>query len=58
MNKNLTHQIIHIILTLLGVAVIIIGIITGKNGAIVIGIIVMGINAQQWLQWKKNLRTD
>ena len=53
MENKLTRQIIHVFLSLIGLAVIAIGIITEKHGAIVIGIIVSGVNAHQWIQWIK-----
>ena len=40
-------------LTVIGLVVIIVGIITGTHGATVVGIIVSGVNAQQWIQWNK-----
>ena len=53
MKNKLTRQIVHVLLSVIGLVVIIVGIITGKHGATVVGIIVSGVNAQQWIQWNK-----
>jgi len=56
MKNKLTRQIVHILLSVIGLVVIIVGIITGKQGATVVGIIVSGVNAQQWIQLNKKER--
>ena len=53
MKNKLTRQIVHILLVVIGLVLIIGGIITGKHGATVVGIIVSGVNAQQWIRWRK-----
>jgi hypothetical protein len=44
---------IYVLVIILGLVLMIGGIITGKHGATVIGLIVAGVTAQQWLQWNK-----
>ena len=55
--KNIkTRQLIHGLILVGGLVLMIGGIITGKHGATVVGLIVTAINVQQWLQWnKKNI---
>jgi hypothetical protein len=55
--KNIKiRQLIHGLILVCGLVLMIGGIITGKHGATVIGLIVAAINVQQWLQWnKKNI---
>ncbi|MFZ5430714.1 MAG: hypothetical protein ACOZDD_10815 [Bacteroidota bacterium] len=49
---------IHAFLMAIGLGLIIGGIITGTSGAVVIGIIVSGINAQQWVWWNRKRQSD
>jgi hypothetical protein len=37
----------------LGIVLLAGGIITGKHGASVIGLIIAAVNVQQWIQWNK-----
>jgi hypothetical protein len=53
MKNKLTRQIVHIILLVGGIGLVIGGIMTGKHGATVIGLIVAAVNVQQWIQWNK-----
>ena len=53
--KNIkTRQFIHGIILVCGLVLMIGGIITGKHGATVGGLIVAAVNVQQWIQWNKN----
>ena len=53
--KNIkTRQLIHGLILVGGLVLIIGGIITGKHGATVVGLIVAAVNVQQWIQWNKN----
>ena len=55
MKNKLTRHIIHALILLIGLVLMIGGIITGKHGATVGGLIVSAVNVQNWLQWiKKN----
>ncbi len=52
--KNIkTRQLIHVLLFVIGLILMIGGIITGKHGATVGGLIIAAVNAQQWIQWNK-----
>lgn len=53
MKNKLTRQIVHILLVLIGLGLMVGGIITGKHGATVIGLIVAAVSIQQWIQWNK-----
>ncbi len=53
MKKRSTRQIVHALILLAGFVLMIAGIITGKHGATVIGMIVATVNVQQWIQWNK-----
>lgn len=46
MKNKLTRQIVHMILLLIGLGLMIGGIITGKHGATVIGLIVAAASVQ------------
>jgi hypothetical protein len=54
MKNKLARQIVHILLVLIGLGLMIGGIMTGKHGATVIGLIVAAVSVQQWIQWNKN----
>lgn len=57
--KNIkTCQFIHGLILFSGLVLMIGGMITGKHGATVVGIIVSGVNVQQWIQWNKNNKKD
>jgi hypothetical protein len=53
MKNKFIRQIVHIIVLVLGLGLMIGGIITGKHGATVIGLIIAAVSVQQWLQWNK-----
>lgn len=53
MTRILTRKIVHIILLLIGLCLMLGGIMSGKHGATVIGLIVAAVNAQLWMQWNK-----
>ncbi|MBE0638923.1 MAG: hypothetical protein IH598_10420 [Bacteroidales bacterium] len=53
MKNKLTRQIVHIILLVIGLGLMVGGIITGKPGATVIGLIVSAVSVQQWIEWNK-----
>ena len=50
--------IVHALVLVLGLALIVGGIVTAKNGAVVIGIIVAGVNVQQFLKTKKATKSE
>ena len=55
--KNIiTRQFIHGIILVCGLVLMIGGIITGKHGATVGGVIVAGVNVQRWIQWNKKVK--
>jgi len=57
--KNIkTRQFIHGIILVCGLVLMIGGIITGKHGATVGGIIVAGVNVQQWIQWHQKNKKE
>jgi hypothetical protein len=59
MKNSLIRHLIHALILIIGLVLMIAGIITSKHGATVIGIIVAGVNVQQWLQWnRKNKRNE
>ena len=58
MKNRLTRQIVHVSLAVLGLVIIIVGIIKGTDGALVVGIIVSGVNAQQWIQLNKKRKNQ
>jgi len=52
--KNIkTRQFIHGLILVCGLILMIGGIITGKHGATVVGLIVAAVNVQQWIHWDK-----
>lgn len=53
MKKIKTLRLILGLNTVLGLVLIVGGIITGKHGATVIGLIVAAVNAQQLFYWNK-----
>jgi hypothetical protein len=53
MKNKITRQIVHILLVMIGLGLMVGGIITGKHGATVIGLIVAAVSVQQWIQWNK-----
>lgn len=57
MKRKPLRQIIHAVILVIGLVLMIGGIATGKHGATVVGIIISGVNVQQWLQWNKQQKT-
>lgn len=53
MKKIKTLRLILGLNTVLGLVLIVGGIVTGKHGATVIGLIVAAVNAQQLIYWNK-----
>ena len=53
MNNIKTRQFIHGLILVCGLVLMIGGIITGKHGATVGGLIVAAVNVQQWIHWDK-----
>lgn len=58
MKNELTRQTAHIIVLLIGLGLMIGGIITGKHGATVLGLIVAAVSVQQWIQWNKKEKNN
>ncbi len=53
MKKIKTRQLIHVLILVVGLVLMLGGIITGKHGATVVGLIVSAVNVQQWIHWNK-----
>ena len=53
MKNKLTRQVVHTIVLVSGLGLMIGGIMTGKHGATVIGLIVAAVSVQQWIHWNK-----
>lgn len=53
MKKINTRQLIHGLILVCGLILMIGGIITGKHGATIVGVIVAGVSVQQWILWNK-----
>jgi hypothetical protein len=51
--KNGTQNILNYIIFLIGLILIVGGILTGKYGAFIIGLIVAAVNCQQMIKYKK-----
>lgn len=51
-NKYIRH-LLHAVVLIAGLILMIGGIITGKHGATVGGIIVAAVDVQQWMKWYK-----
>jgi hypothetical protein len=49
---------LHIVVLLIGIALMVGGIVTGKHGATVVGIIIAGVSVQQWMKWNKGRPRD
>ena len=47
------RTLIYIVVLLMGLALMVGGIVTGKHGATVVGVIVAGVSVQQWMKWSK-----
>jgi hypothetical protein len=50
--------IVHAVVLVLGLALVVGGIVTAKYGAVVIGIIVAGVNVQQFLKTNKTTKDE
>jgi len=48
------RQFMHILIFVIGLGLMVGGIITGKHGAVVIGLIVAAVNFHQWLKWNRH----
>jgi len=57
MKRKPLRQIFHVIILVIGIVLMIGGIVTGKHGATVVGIIISAVNVQQWLPWNKSQKT-
>jgi hypothetical protein len=57
MKSSTIRQLIHALILVIALVLMIAGIITGKHGATVIGIIAAGVSVQQWLQWNKKTKS-
>ena len=53
MKRIKTRQLIHGLISVVGLVLMIGGILTGKHGATVGGLIVAAVNVQQWIHWDK-----
>ena len=53
MKNPLIIHLIHTIVLITGLVLMIGGIITGKHGAVVGGLIVAAVDVQHWLKWNK-----
>jgi len=51
--KNTTRNILHLIIFIIGLVLMIGGIITGKHGASIVGLIVAAVNVQQIVVLKR-----
>jgi hypothetical protein len=58
MKKLKTRQLIHGLILVVGLVLMIGGIITGKHGATVVGLIVATANVQQWIPWNKKEKNN
>ncbi len=58
MKKINTRQLIHGLILVVGLVLMIGGIITGKYGATVTGLIVATVNVQQWIHGNKNEKSN
>lgn len=57
--KNIkTRQLIHGLILVVGLVLMIGGIITGKHGSTVVGLIVAAVNVQQWIRWNKKEKNN
>ncbi len=57
--KNInTRYVIHALILVCAIILMIGGIITGKHGATIVGMIVAGVNVQQWIQWNKKKESN
>lgn len=56
MNNKLIRQIFHFLVLVTGLGLMAGGIVTGKHGATVIGLIVAAVSLQQWMSQKKSER--
>lgn len=58
MEKNLTRQVIHAGLLVIGLVLMIGGVVTGKHGATVVGMCVSAVNVQQWVKRSKKEKNN
>jgi hypothetical protein len=53
MKNPLINHLIYNVVLITGLVLMIGGILTGKHGAVVVGLIVAAVDVQQWLKWNK-----
>ena len=58
MKRKPFRQIIHAVILVIGLVLMIGGIVTGKHGATVVGIIISAVNVQQWIVLNKQQTKD
>lgn len=46
-----SRHLVHMFIFLLGIVLLVGGIVTGKHGAWIVGLIVAAVNIQQWQKW-------
>lgn len=54
MRNKFARDIVHFLMVVVGLGLMIGGIMTGKYGATVIGLIVAAVSVKQWMHWNKN----
>jgi hypothetical protein len=52
------RTILHIVVLLIGITLMVGGIVTGKQGASVVGLICAAVSVQQWMKWSKERPRD
>ena len=57
MNPSL-RTLLHVVVLLMGIALMVGGIVTGKHGATVVGLICAAVSVQQWMKWSKERSRD
>jgi hypothetical protein len=50
----LVRTLLHVLVLLMGIALMVGGIITGRHGATVGGMICAAVSVQQWMRWQKD----
>jgi hypothetical protein len=58
MNKKLTRKYVYPLLFFIGLTLIVGGIVTGKHGASVVGLIVAAVIVQQWMKWNRKVNDN
>jgi len=57
MNPSL-RTLLHVVVLLMGIALMVGGIVTGKHGATVVGLLCAAVSVQQWMKWSKERSRD